>query len=130
AVLGGEQSGHIIYRTMQKTGDGIITSLLFLKALEFLKLSVSEASELYKPFPQIIKSIKIREKRPLDSWEELNIMTGNFNKEYGDNSRILIRYSGTEKKIRLMIESEDENVINKNLEIFEDFLISEIGEDK
>ncbi|MCK5222252.1 MAG: phosphoglucosamine mutase, partial [Candidatus Aminicenantes bacterium] len=71
AVLGGEQSGHIIYKTMQKTGDGIITSLLFLKALEFLKLSVSEASELYNPFPQIIKSIRIREKRPLDSWEEL-----------------------------------------------------------
>jgi len=130
AVLGGEQSGHIIYRTMQKTGDGIITSLLFLKALEFLKLSVSEASELYKPFPQIIKSIKIREKRPLDSWEELKIKIGKFNKIYGDNSRILIRYSGTEKKIRLMMESEDENVINKNLEIFEDFLISEIGEDK
>ena len=57
-------------------------------------------------------------------------MIGEFNKKYGDISRILIRYSGTEKKIRLMIESEDEDVINKNLEIFEDFLISEIGEDK
>ena len=129
-MLGGEQSGHIIYRTLQKTGDGIITSLLFLKALEYLKLSVSEASELYKPFPQVISSIKIKEKRPLDNWEELKVMTRNFNKEYGDNSRILIRYSGTEKKIRLMIESEDENVINKNLEIFKEFLISEIGEEK
>jgi len=130
AVLGGEQSGHVIYRALQKTGDGIVTSLLFLKALEFLRLSVSEASELYKPFPQVIRSIKIRKKKDLDSWEDLKVMTGNFIKEYGDNSRILIRYSGTERKIRLMIESEDENVINKNLEIFEDFLISEIGEEK
>ncbi len=128
AVLGGEQSGHIIYSAIQKTGDGIITSLLFLKALAFLDLNVSEASELYKPFPQIIKSIKIRDKRPLDSWVDLKIMIEKFNKEHSVNSRILIRYSGTEKKIRLMIESEDENVINKNLEIFENFLISEIGE--
>ena len=130
AILGGEQSGHIIYRKMQKTGDGILTSLLFLRALEFLGLSVIEASKLYKPFPQITKSINIREKKPLEDWEELNLMIGEFNKKYGDISRILIRYSGTEKKIRLMIESEDEDVINKNLEIFEDFLISEIGEDK
>ncbi|MEN8222834.1 MAG: hypothetical protein ABFR36_06200 [Acidobacteriota bacterium] len=128
AILGGEQSGHIIFSKMQRTGDGILTSLLFLRALEYLGLSVSKASDLYKPFPQMTKSIKIREKRPLREWDELNRMVTEFNEKYSDNSRILIRYSGTERKVRLMIESEDENVLNKNLEIFEKYLISEIGE--
>ncbi len=130
AVLGGEQSGHIIYSRVQKTGDGILTSLLFLKALEFLGLSVSEASGLYKPFPQVTRSIWIREKRSLEDWDELNEMIERFEKEHGDNSRILIRFSGTEKKIRLMIESEDDNVINNNLGVFENFLISRIGEEQ
>ncbi len=128
SVLGGEQSGHIIFSKLQKTGDGILTSLLFLRALEYLGLSVAEASELYKPFPQEVKSIRIREKRPLQEWDELNRMIMEFNGKHEKNSRILIRYSGTEKKVRLMIESEDENVLNKNLEIFENYLISEIGE--
>ncbi len=128
SVLGGEQSGHIIFSKMQKTGDGILTSLLFLRALESLALSVSEASDIYTPFPQATISIGIREKRPLKEWEGLNRMIAVFNKEHGDNSRILIRYSGTEKKVRLMIESEDENVLNNNLEIFEHYLVSEIGE--
>ena len=128
AILGGEQSGHIIFSKLQKTGDGILTALLFLRSLAYLGLSVSEASDLYKPFPQMTKSIKIREKRALQEWDELNRMIVGFNKMHGGNSRILIRYSGTEKKVRLMIESEDENVLNKNLEIFESYLISEIGE--
>ena len=128
AVLGGEQSGHIIYRALQQTGDGILTSLLFLRALGFLGLTVSDASAMFTPFPQVTRSIRIREKKPLENWPELNRMIGRFYDAHGVNSRILIRYSGTEKKVRLMIESEDENVLTKNLEVFERFLVSGIGE--
>jgi len=128
AVLGGEQSGHVIYRKMGRTGDGILTSLLFLRALEYLNLSPSAAADRLKLFPQVTKSIRIRKKPPLESWNELQGMIRDFNHLYGKHSRILIRYSGTEKKVRLMMESDDEDVLHKNLEIFEDFLISEIGE--
>jgi len=129
-VLGGEQSGHIIYRKLQRTGDGIISSLLFLKALNFLNLSISDVLNIYKPTPQTTISIRIKDKRSIKDWDELNSMIDDFYSENGNNSRILIRYSGTEDSIRLMIESEDEKIINKNIEVFRNFLISEIGEEQ
>ncbi len=128
AVLGGEQSGHIIYRNFQKTGDGILSSLMFLRAIEYFGIPLNELSELFVPFPQKTVNIRIKEKRDLGKWDELKRMIESFNEDSGENSRILIRYSGTENKIRLMMESEEEEIINKNIEIFEKYLISEIGE--
>ncbi len=130
AILGGEQSGHIIYSKLQKTGDGIVSSLLFLKAILFLNISASDILNIYKPIPQVTLNIEIKKKRPLEDWDELNLMIENFYRKNGNNSRILIRYSGTENKIRLMIESEDKKVTNKYIKIFRDFLLSEIGGEK
>lgn len=128
SILGGEQSGHIILRNFQKTGDGILTAVYFLKALSCLGMKPAVLFEQLRLFPQVTKSIKIREKKELIHWDSLNEMITAFNEKHGDNSRILIRYSGTEPKIRLMMESEHQSVIDENIEKFEHLIKSTIGE--
>ncbi|MGD2086071.1 MAG: phosphoglucosamine mutase [Candidatus Aminicenantes bacterium] len=127
SILGGEQSGHTILRCFQKTGDGILTALYFLKAMAYLGIKPGELVEHLRLYPQVIKNINIREKKDLDHWDQLNEMIAAFNTRYGDNSRLLIRYSGTEPKIRLMMESEHRTIIDENIGKFEHLIKSTIG---
>lgn len=127
SILGGEQSGHIILRDLQKTGDGILTALYFLEALFYFDLTPTDLFHRLQLYPQVKKSIKIREKRELSRWDELNQMIREFNTDHGKNSRVLIRYSGTEPKIRVMIESAQESVIRENIGKFEHLIRSTIG---
>jgi phosphoglucosamine mutase len=126
-LIGAEQSGHIIHKGYQNTGDGILTFLLLLKALNKLNINPDQIIHQFEVTPQSLVNIPIRTKRPLESWEQLQTMINDFNSRYGKNSRILIRYSGTEFLIRIMIESFDRNVIIKNMEIFKKYIIKEIG---
>lgn len=127
SILGGEQSGHTILRAFQKTGDGILTALYFLRALFYFELTPGDVFRGLRLYPQEMKSIAVREKPPLENWDELNRRIDAFNARYGSDSRILIRYSGTEPKIRVMIESGDEAVIRENIGTFEEFIKSTIG---
>ncbi|UCH98394.1 MAG: phosphoglucosamine mutase [Candidatus Aminicenantes bacterium] len=127
SILGGEQSGHTILRSFQKTGDGILTALYFLKALSHLGIKPSQVSGQLVLYPQVMQDITIKEKKDLNHWDQLNEMTAAFNEKYGDNSRLLIRYSGTEPKIRLMMESEHQAVIDENIGKFEHLIKSTIG---
>ncbi len=127
ALLGGEQSGHTIIRSCQKTGDGILTSLYFLEALFYFRLSPVDVRRELRLYPQDMVSLRVKEKPPLDTWEALNRLTAEFNDRHGQNSRVLVRYSGTEPKIRVMIESEDESVIHENMKHFEALIHSTIG---
>ncbi len=128
AVLGGEQSGHIILRDFQKTGDGILTALLFLRALMILDMKIGNVRRLIVPQAQVTENIPIKKKRELRSWDELNRLIDGFNHRYGDNSRLVIRYSGTESLIRVMMESKHEQIISENLHKFVDLIKSNIGE--
>jgi phosphoglucosamine mutase len=128
SILGGEQSGHTILRSFQKTGDGILTALYFLKAMAYLGIKPVELFEQLLLYPQVTRDIKIRGKKDLDRWDQLNEMMADFNTRYGDNSRLLIRYSGTEPKIRLMMESEHQAIIDENIGKFESLIRSTIGE--
>ena len=127
AILGGEQSGHTILRSFQKTGDGILTALYFFKAAAYLGIKPAELIEQLLLYPQETLDIKVKEKKDMDQWDQLNEMIANFNNRYGDNSRLLIRYSGTEPKIRLMMESEHRAVIDENIGKFEHLIKSTIG---
>ena len=128
SILGGEQSGHTILRSFQKTGDGILTALYFLKAVAYLGIKPAELFGQLLLYPQVTKNIKIRGKKDLDQWDQLNEMMAAFNSRYGDNSRLLIRYSGTEPKIRIMMESEHRTIIDENIGKFEHLIKSTIGE--
>jgi phosphoglucosamine mutase len=130
SILGGEQSGHTILRAYQKTGDGILTALYFLKALFHFNLSPTGVFRQLKLYPQVVKSIKIREKRDLEQWIGLNKMIKEFNDRHGKSARVLIRYSGTEPLIRIMLESEDESVIHQNIGKFVNLIELTIGEKK
>jgi phosphoglucosamine mutase len=127
SVLGGEQSGHTILRQFQCTGDGILTALYFLKALFYFDISPAGVFRELRLYPQQMVSLKVREKPDLKSWEPLNRMIDDFNRMHGTDSRILIRYSGTEPRIRIMIESVEENVIYENMTKFEEFIKKTIG---
>lgn len=127
SILGGEQSGHIILRNFQRTGDGILTSIFFIKSILTLGLKPSDIYKKLDLYPQKTVSVLVREKKLLENWKELNDMIEKFSDKYGKYSRLLIRYSGTEPKIRIMIESKSIDVIDKNMENFVNFIKSNIG---
>lgn len=127
SVLGGEQSGHTILRMFQRTGDGILTALYFLKALFHFNIAPVDVFRELRLYPQRMVSLKVREKPDLGTWEPLNRMIEDFNHAHGADSRILIRYSGTEPRIRIMIESGEEGVIHENMGKFEEFINKTIG---
>ncbi|HLP60204.1 MAG TPA: hypothetical protein VK186_15300 [Candidatus Deferrimicrobium sp.] len=127
SILGGEQSGHTILSSFQRTGDGILAALFFLKALFHFQLTPGEVFQKLHLYPQTTRNIPIREKPDLKQWDELNGMIREFEKRHGLNSRVLIRYSGTEPLIRVMLESEEQSVIHEYMEKFVHFITSTIG---
>lgn len=126
-LLGGEQSGHTILRAFRRSGDGILTALYFLKSLFHLGISVSDVSRELRLYPQLMRSIRIREKRAMAEWDELLQLQESFEARHGENSRVLIRYSGTEPKIRVMMESADQRIIDENFHLFEELIKTTIG---
>jgi len=116
--FGGEQSGHIIFSDYAKTGDGISSAL---QALAYLVSSGKRASEAFNPYesyPQLLVNLNIEEKKPLDSIEGLDELK---EKITNLNIRYLFRYSGTENKIRLLLEGKDNIVLKKMMKETQEF---------
>ena len=116
--LGGEQSGHIIFLDYNPTGDGILTSLMFIKVLLEEKLTASEASKIVTIFPQVLINAKISSDKKYDFDKDEKIVSEieKLEKEFSGNGRVLIRASGTEPLVRVMIEGEDKEKIQKEAE--------------
>lgn len=109
ATLGGEQSGHILFMDGDATtGDGILTALRVLQVLERSKMSLSELVDDLKVFPQVIRNIKVREKTPLKDLPAVMSAMRRAEEDLGESGRVVVRYSGTEKLARVMIEAESE----------------------
>ena len=108
--FGGEQSGHIIFSDNVKTGDGIATALLVLAKMVSENKSASKALRNFELLPQIQKNLVVSEKIPLDKIDGLEELLNSIRKK---GIRDLIRYSGTENKIRLLVEGEDEAKLKK-----------------
>ena len=110
--LGGEQSGHIIIPKFSSTGDGIVAGLKVLSAMLETKGSLSEISELYDTVPQVLHNVPYCATKPsLESSAILSEKVAAAQKSLGSNGRILVRRSGTEPVVRIMIESEDSNLV-------------------
>ncbi|HEX7190896.1 MAG TPA: phosphoglucosamine mutase [Thermoanaerobaculia bacterium] len=126
AVIGGEQSGHIIDRTVHTTGDGIHTALVFG---EILSRSHARFSELktFEPMPQLLLNEKVGSKPPLESLPRYQKALVEAHQELSGHGRILVRYSGTENLIRVMVEGDDKTRIRKIAEHLRDVLHDEIG---
>jgi phosphoglucosamine mutase len=117
--FGGEQSGHIIFSDVAKTGDGLASAL---QVLALMLRSKKKASEILNPFelyPQILVNVKVSEKKPLDKIEGLEELLSGFRKK---GLRDLIRYSGTENKIRLLLEGKNKKEVEKSMKELESFI--------
>jgi phosphoglucosamine mutase len=104
AVLGGEDSGHIIYLDHQTTGDGLLAALKLLEAMQAESKPLSVLARMMTLFPQKLININVKEKPDIKTIPEIFKEIENVEKELGDKGRVLVRYSGTQPKCRIMVE--------------------------
>ena len=113
--LGGEQSGHVILLDYNPTGDGILTSLMLIKAIMESGKTASELKKMITIYPQVLINVKVKSENK-DAWKEDKEITDLIDateKELNGNGRVLIRASGTEPKIRVMLEGDNQEYITK-----------------
>ena len=109
-VLGGEQSGHIIFSRYATTGDGILTSIKLMEAVVEKKVALSELLKELKIFPQILINVKVTDKNVAMEDKDVLAEAEAVGKELGDSGRILLRASGTENLVRVMVEAESDEL--------------------
>ena len=113
--LGGEQSGHIILLDYNPTGDGILTSLMLIKSILEEGKKASELANIIKLYPQVLINAKVNSDKKYDYDKDTEIKEAieKLEKEFAGNGRVLIRASGTEPLVRVMIEGEEQEYITK-----------------
>src|SRR6185503_3183482 len=112
--LGGEQSGHLIFRDYSSTGDGLVAALQILRIMKSKQCLLSHLSRSWTRYPQVVTNIRVREKKPFDQLDNVLQLVSQAETELkGDGGRVLLRYSGTEPKARLLIEGRDSAMIQK-----------------
>lgn len=116
--LGGEQSGHIIFSELSPTGDGIISSLEFLNALVRSNYDIDSIYGLVSRFPQKLRNIRVADKKSVMESEEIREKVLEMEGFMGGNGRIVLRPSGTEPLIRVMVEAEDMKMVDYVIEEF------------
>lgn len=125
-VLGGEQSGHVIDLNHHTTGDGILTALSIFDIIKRSGRSFSQL-ETFEPAPQILVNTKVASKPPLENLPRYQETAKKYEEELGDRGRILVRYSGTENLVRVMVEGEDKSRIESIANELSEILKEEIG---
>ncbi|MDP9004375.1 MAG: phosphoglucosamine mutase, partial [Verrucomicrobiota bacterium] len=125
--LGGEQSGHMIFRDFTTTGDGIISALQILRIMKATGKPLSELKQCLKKYPQAQRNLKVKEKRPLEELPAVMRLVGDAEKELSGKGRVLLRYSGTEPKIRLLIEGRELAQIDRQANQIAEAIQSAIG---
>ena len=103
--LGGEQSGHIIFGKYATTGDGILTSLMVMQTMIEKKLPLSMLADEMKLYPQVLKNVVVADKAAVKANASVKAAVMKAARELGTDGRILVRESGTEPKIRVMVEA-------------------------
>jgi phosphoglucosamine mutase len=113
--FGGEQSGHLIFRDFGTTGDGLVAALQILRILKTKQTPLSKLAQCWTRFPQLVTNVKVRDKKPFDQLDGLNHLVAEAEKELSaQGGRLLLRYSGTEPKVRLLVEGRE----MKSLEVW------------
>ncbi len=110
AVMGGEDSGHMIFRDKHTTGDGIMAGIRLLDAMRTADRPLSQLAGIMSVFPQVLINVDVRSKPDLGTIPELGEAIGRLEKELGDQGRVLVRYSGTQPQCRVMVEGPSEDL--------------------
>jgi phosphoglucosamine mutase len=114
ATLGGEQSGHIIFRDGEATtGDGLLTALRVMEIIARAGRPLAELLSDLRTFPQIIQNVRVREKVPFSDVSEIRDAIASAERELDGNGRVVVRYSGTEALARVMVEAESEEKMQR-----------------
>jgi phosphoglucosamine mutase len=113
AVLGGEQSGHIILLRDATTGDGLLTAMRVLEVVAAGGKPLAQLVGDLKVFPQTIKNVRVREKRPLEELPQVMAAIESAERQLDGNGRVNVRYSGTEALARVMVEAETEETVHR-----------------
>lgn len=111
--LGGEQSGHIIFSKHASTGDGILTSLMVMEVMMDKKKTLHELCQGFTFYPQVLKNVRVANKANAQADEDVQAAVAQVAAELGDTGRILVRESGTEPVIRVMVEAESQEICQK-----------------
>jgi len=127
-VVGGEQSGHIIFSRHTTTGDGLLTALQVLKVMVEEKKALSELHSFVRRFPQLLVNVRVREKVDLEAIPGLKDVVDRVERELGDEGRVVLRYSGTEPLARVMVEGPTEDSVRSHAEAIARTIREQIGE--
>ena len=112
--FGGEQSGHLIFRDFGTTGDGLVAALQVLRIMKAKDTPLSKLAKCWTRFPQLVTNVKVREKKPFEQLDGVTKLVAGAEKELKSaGGRVLLRYSGTEPKARLLLEGRDAKVLEK-----------------
>jgi phosphoglucosamine mutase len=111
--LGGEQSGHLIFSEHLFTGDGLITALSVLRTMAATGRELADLADDLKTYPQVLLNVRVREKKDLAHIPEAAAVMANIEEQLGSNGRLLVRYSGTEPLLRVMLEGQDLQQIDR-----------------
>jgi phosphoglucosamine mutase len=112
--LGGEQSGHLIFRDFSTTGDGLVAALQILSIMKSKGEPLSKLAKCWTRFPQLVTNILVREKRPIEQLDAVPKLLAEAERELKpQGGRVLLRYSGTEPKARLLVEGRETAILEK-----------------
>ena len=110
--VGGEQSGHMVFLDHMTTGDGVVAALQLMAVMLREQKTISELASVMTRFPQVLVNINVKSKPPIEELPSVMKLIAGVKETLGDTGRVLVRYSGTEHKGRVMVEGEDEGQIN------------------
>lgn len=127
--IGGEQSGHVILLEHNTTGDGLVTGIQLASAVKKSKKTLSELAGVMDVYPQVLINAKVKTENKERYTEDAEIMAAieKIEAEFANNGRVLIRPSGTEPLVRVMIEGKDESVIRARAEALADLIVKKLG---
>ncbi len=120
--IGGEESGHIIFSKYATTGDGILTSIKIMEVIMASKKKLSELAAPFKVYPQVLVNVKVKDKEAAENDSDVQAAVEEAANQLGDSGRILVRQSGTEPLIRVMVEAKDEETCNKHVDYVVDVI--------
>lgn len=126
ATLGGESSGHIVCSDISPTGDGLVAALKVIEVMRTTGKPLSELRHVLKKYPQLSTALKVKAKKPLEAMPRLTAEIGALESEFGANGRVLVRWSGTEPKLRLLVEGPTEPLVRGGLSRLEAAAKSEL----
>ena len=126
--LGGEQSGHMIFLDHNTTGDGVLSALQVLAIMQRHNKRLSELAEVMIPLPQVLVNVRVAEKKDVMTIPAVAGLIQDIESKVGDEGRILIRYSGTEPLLRIMLEGQDKYQITGWAKEIAELVEQNIGE--